>query len=87
LVLGGHLGYQKGYLVGDGHVALLLGNAGDRADVSDLRSRLTLDDGERRLGLDNLPKMSELFRISPRIVCTANRYCQDIASTRSIDRG
>jgi hypothetical protein len=87
LVQGDNLGDQIGYLVGDGHVALLLGNAGDRADVSDLRSRLTLDDGERGLGLDNLPKMSELFRILLRIVCTANRYCQDIASTRSIDRG
>ncbi len=61
MVLGGHLGYQIGYLVGDGHVALLLGNTGDRADVSDLRGRLTLDDGERRLGLHNLPKNVRTF--------------------------
>jgi hypothetical protein len=67
---GDNLAYQIGYLVGDGHVALLLGNAGDGADVSDLRSRLALDDRERRLGLDNLAKMSENYHILSRIVHT-----------------
>ena len=42
------------YLVGDGHVALLLGHAGDRSAVAHLGRLLALHDGKVGLGLDDL---------------------------------
>ena len=49
------------YLVWDSHVALLLGNTSDRANITDLGRGLTLDDGEVGLWLHNLKKWNKTW--------------------------